>query len=110
MAPQAFPDGTGVFYLAKVSGSSDTIQTLNFADNARRVLREEGIASEMRPALAPDGKSFAVNVPAQDKWNLWLSDLKGNPPIQIASRRALPADARFQPGRRIRLLRRTGRE
>ena len=35
MAPQAFADGTGVFYLAKVSGSSDTIQTLNFADNAQ---------------------------------------------------------------------------
>lgn len=84
MAPQVFPDNAGVFYLAKVSGSSDTIRMLNFADNSKKVLREEGIASEMRPALAPDGKSFAVNIPLQDKWNLWLSDLKGNPPIQIA--------------------------
>lgn len=56
MKPQPLPDGSGVFYLAKVSGSSDQIQILNFSDNTRRVLRDEGIASQMRPALAATGK------------------------------------------------------
>ncbi len=90
MSPQPFPGDAGVFYLAKVSGSSDTIQTLNFGDNSKKVLREEGIASEMRPALAKDGKSYAVNVPFQDRWQLWLADLKGNPPIQIAANARYP--------------------
>ncbi len=89
LEPQPMPNDAGIFYLAKVSGSSDTIQTLNFADNSKKVLREEGIASEMRPALSKDGKNYAVNIPAQDRWQLWLADLKGNPPIQIA------ADARY---------------
>ncbi|CAN5855285.1 hypothetical protein BH20ACI4_BH20ACI4_27710 [soil metagenome] len=84
MAPQTMPDDAGVFYLAKVSGSSDTIAVLNFQDNTKKVLREEGIASEMRPALKPDGTSYAVNIPFQDRWQLWLADLKGNPPVQIS--------------------------
>lgn len=51
MMPQPFPDNSGVFYLAKVSGSSDTIQILKFNDSAKKVVRDEGIASQMRPAL-----------------------------------------------------------
>lgn len=90
MQPQSLPDNSGVFYLAKVSGSSDTIQVLSFKDNSRKILREEGIASEMRPALAADGKSYAVNLPAQDRWQLWLADMRGQPPIQIAANARYP--------------------
>ncbi len=90
MMPQPFPDNSGVFYLAKVSGSSDTIQTLNFKDNAKKVFRDEGIASNMRPALAKDGKNYAVNIPMQDRWQLWLADLRGQLPIQIAANARYP--------------------
>lgn len=90
MQPQALPDNSGVFYLAKVSSSSDTIQTLNFQDNARKVLREEGIASEMRPALAPNGRSYVANIPFQDRWQLWLADMRGQPPVQIAANARYP--------------------
>lgn len=84
MMPQPFPDNSGLFFLAKVSGSSDTIQTLNFRDNAKRIVRDEGIASQMRPALSKDGKNFAVNIPFQDRWQLWVADLGGQLPIQIS--------------------------
>ncbi len=90
MMPQPFPDNSGVFYLAKVSGSSDTIQTLNFKDNAKKVVRDEGIASQMRPAFAKDGKNYAVNIPFQDRWQLWLVDLRGQPPVQIAHNARYP--------------------
>lgn len=84
MMPQAFPDNSGLFYLAKVSASSDTIQTLSFGDNSKKLVRDEGIASNMRPALAKDGRNFAVNTPFQDRWQLWVGDLRGQLPIQIA--------------------------
>ena len=90
MMPQPFPDNSGVFYLAKVSGSSDTVQILNFNDNAKRIARDEGIASQMRPALSKDGKNYAVNVPFQDRWQLWLADLRGQLPIQIAPNARYP--------------------
>jgi len=97
MQPQPLPDDAGVFYLAKASGSSDTIAVLNFGDNSKRVLRDEGIASQMRPALRKDGKSFAVNIPAQDRWQLWLADLKGSPPIQIAANARYPLMPAWSP-------------
>ncbi len=90
MMPQPFPDNSGVFYLAKVSGSSDTIQILNFNDNAKKVVRDEGIASQMRPALSKDGKNYAVNIPFQDRWQLWLADLRGQLPVQIAANARYP--------------------
>ena len=90
MMPQPFPDNSGVFYLAKVSGSSDTIQILKFNDNAKKVVRDEGIASQMRPALSKDGKNYAVNIPFQDRWQLWLADLRGQLPIQIAANARFP--------------------
>ncbi|MBK8151159.1 MAG: CehA/McbA family metallohydrolase [Acidobacteria bacterium] len=85
MKPQPLSDNSGIFYLAKVSGSSDTIKILSYQSNTNRILRDEGIASNMRPALAKDGKSYAVNLPFQDRWQLWLVDLRGQPPIQIAT-------------------------
>jgi TolB protein len=90
MMPQPFPDNSGVFYLAKVSASSDTIQTLTFKDNAKKLVRDEGIASQMRPALAKDGKNYAVNIPFQDRWQLWLGDLRGQLPVQIATNSRYP--------------------
>lgn len=90
LMPQPFPDNSGIFYLAKVSGSSDRIQTLNFNDNTKKVVRDEGIASQMRPRLSKDGKNFAVNIPFQDRWQLWLADLRGQLPIQIASNARFP--------------------
>ncbi len=107
MMPQTFPDNSGIFYLAKVSGSSDTIQILNFKDNAKKVVRDEGIASQMRPSLSKDGKNYAVNIPFQDRWQLWLVDLRGQLPVQIALERTLSANAYNERGWQFCLLRRT---
>lgn len=38
----------------------------------------------MRPSLKPDGRSFVANLPVQDRWQLWLMDVKGGPAIQMA--------------------------
>jgi TolB protein len=81
--PQPLPGDTQLLYLSKV-GSIDSVSILDLKDGSKRVLRAEGIASQLRPALKPDGRSFVANVPVQSHWQLWLSDIKGGPSIQIA--------------------------
>jgi len=88
LQPQPLPGDTGLLYLAKV-GSVDAVSIVDLRDGSKRVLREEGIASQLRPALKPDGRSFVANVPVQSRWQLWLSDIKGGPSVQIAQ------DARY---------------
>ncbi|MDQ4121752.1 MAG: CehA/McbA family metallohydrolase [Acidobacteriota bacterium] len=88
LQPQPLPGDTQLLYLAKV-GSVDAVSIIDLRDNSKRVLREEGIASQLRPALKPDGRSFVANVPVQSRWQLWLNDIKGGPSVQIAQ------DARY---------------
>ena len=83
LAPQPAPDDAQLLYVAKV-GSIDSVSIIDLRDNSKRILHSEGIASQMRSALKPDGRSFVVNLPVEDRWQLWLMDTKGSPAIQIA--------------------------
>lgn len=83
LQPQPLPGDTQLLYVAKV-GSVDAVSLIDLRDGSRRVLREEGIASQLRPALRPGGKSFVANLPAQGNWQLWLMDIKGGPVVQVA--------------------------
>lgn len=82
LQPQPLPGDAQLLYLAK-TGAIDSVSTIDLRDGTKRALREEGIASQMRPALKPDGRSFVANLPVQDRWQLWLMDIKGGPSIQI---------------------------
>ena len=96
LQPQPLPDDAQLLYVAKV-GSIDSVSILDLRDNSKRVLHSEGIASQMRPALKPDGRSFAVNLPVQDRWQLWVMDTKGSPAIQIARNAKYPLMPTWSP-------------
>jgi TolB protein len=96
LRPQPLPGDAQLLYVSKV-GSVDTVSLLDLRDNSRRVYREEGIASQLRPALKPDGRSFVANVPAQSRWQLWLTDIKGGPPVQVAHGARYPLTPAFGP-------------
>jgi TolB protein len=83
LRPLPLPDNTQVLYVSKGQGS-DKLTVLRLSDNQRRVLAEHPIASQMRPALHPDGRSLVVGLPNPDAWDLWLLDVNGGPPIRIA--------------------------
>jgi TolB protein len=85
LRPQPLPGDREVVFVAKGNGS-DRLSVLNLTDNKRRVLAEYPIASQMRPALHPDGRSIVVGFPnADDDWDLWLVDVNGGPAIRITS-------------------------
>lgn len=89
LRPQPMADD-GILFLAKGQGT-DTVTVVNGKDKARRVLVDAPIASQMRPALHPDGRSLVVGVPGEDGYALWLYDVKGGPAIHLTSgRRGLP--------------------
>ncbi len=96
LAPQPAPDDAQLLYISKV-GSIDSVAVVNLSDNSKRILHSEGIASQMRFALKPDGRSFVVNLPIQDRWQLWLMDTKGSPPIQIARNAQYPLMPAWSP-------------
>ncbi len=58
LQPQPLPDDTQLLYVAKV-GSIDSVLLVDLRDNSKRILHSEGIASQMRTALKPDGRSFS---------------------------------------------------
>ena len=76
--------GGSLAFVSKGQGS-DKIAVLNPADKSRRVLAEYPIASQMRPALHPDGRTLVVNFPNPDDWDLWLLDTAGGPAIRIVA-------------------------
>lgn len=94
--PQPLPNDSQLLYLSKV-GSIDSASILDLKDGSKRVLRAEGIASQLRPALKPDGRSFVANVPVQSHWQLWLSDIKGGPSVQIAREVRYPLMPAWSP-------------
>jgi TolB protein len=65
--PQPLPGDNQLLYLSKV-GSLDYVSIIDLRDGSKRNLHEEGIASQLRPSLKPDGRSFIANVPVQDRW------------------------------------------
>ncbi|MBA2501768.1 MAG: CehA/McbA family metallohydrolase [Pyrinomonadaceae bacterium] len=96
LQPQPLPGDAQLLYVAKV-GAIDSITIIDLRDNSRRVLREEGIASQLRPALKPDGRSLVANLPAQDRWQLWLMDTKGGVPVQVAHSALYPLTPAWSP-------------
>lgn len=83
LRPLPLPGDSQVIYVGKGQGS-DRLAVLSLPDKQRRVLAEYPIASQMRPALHPDGKTIAAGFPNPDAWDLWLVDVAGGPPIRIA--------------------------
>ncbi len=77
-------DGSRVAFVNKAQGS-DKLVVLDTVDRSRRVLDEHPIASQMRPALHPDGRTLVVGMPNPDAWDLWLLDVSGGPSIRIAA-------------------------
>ncbi len=89
--PQPLPGGS-LAYMAKGRSSPDSV-VIRSPDGAETTLRAESIASQARPAAAPDGMSLAVNWPAGDGgdgYRLMLLDSAGGDAIELASARGLP--------------------
>jgi TolB protein len=79
LRPLPLPDGRHVVFLTKQRGGADTVSLLDLAAGKARVLSHQWIASLLRPALSPDGKRLALNLPdaasTADLWRLWVFDL-----------------------------------
>ena len=82
LRPLPLPGGHEVVFVAKGQGL-DRLTVLDRSTGQRRVLAEHPIASQMRPALHPDGRSVVVGMPSPDAWDLWLVDVGGGPPIRV---------------------------
>jgi TolB protein len=76
-------------YVSKVRGS-DSISILDSRSGTTRALVEEPIASQMRPAVHPDGRRLAAPLPGPDSYELWLLDIAGEPRIRVAKGEGLP--------------------
>lgn len=72
MRPQPLSGGSGFLVLAKRGGDRVELRT---GDGARPLV-SGSIASMARPALHPDERSFALNWPGPDRWELRLHDLE----------------------------------
>ncbi|MDP8914380.1 MAG: hypothetical protein M3N39_12510, partial [Pseudomonadota bacterium] len=84
LQPQQLGTTDELVFVWKASSSSDNVAVLNLRDGKQRVLREEGVASQMRASASPSGGAIAVTVPLQDRLQLLLLDAKGGPPIRLA--------------------------
>lgn len=85
LRPQPLPDDAQLLFVRKQS-PRDSVVLLDLTSHTERVLKTEGLASQMRPALRPDGRSAAVPLPARDGaagWDIWLMDLAGGPMIHL---------------------------
>ena len=77
-----------VFVTKRQNG--DTVSIFDRRAGEERVLVSESIASQMRPALHPNGKSLVVPLPGPESWALWLMDLAGGPSIRVTPGKGLP--------------------
>ncbi|CAN5877778.1 hypothetical protein BH23GEM9_BH23GEM9_08410 [soil metagenome] len=74
LRPQPHPDGGRLVYLHK-AGYADEVRVRD-ADGQEHMLIADGLLSQTRPALSPDGHIVAVNRPTQDgTWTLVLIEL-----------------------------------
>ncbi len=84
LRPLPLPDGKHVVFLTKQRAGADTVSLLTLGDGSQRVLLRESIGSLLRPALSPDGRRLALNLPdaasRKDAWRLWLYDLVNEKP------------------------------
>jgi len=80
LRPLPLPDGRHVVFLTKQRSGADTVSLLDLSDGSQQVLLRESIGSLLRPALSPDGRRLALNLPdpasLTDSWRLWVYDLQ----------------------------------
>lgn len=87
MRPQPLAGGAGFLVLAKRGGDRVELRT---AEGARPLV-SGSIASMARPALHPGGRSFALNWPGPDGWELRLHDLaRPGAPVRLFAGDAPP--------------------
>jgi TolB protein len=116
LRPQPHPDGEHIVYLHK-AGYGDDVRVHRVVDGTERTLLADGLLSQARPALSPDGRNLAVNRPTDDgTWKLMLVEL-ANPSHPVTLAAGLPltpawsADGRWvyfvesDAGRTMRLRR-----
>ena len=89
LRPQPLAGDAEIAFVAKGQGM-DKVIVLNLASKERRVLTEQPIASQMRPAVHPSGRSLIVNLPSPSAWELWMFDTAGGPAIRIGAEGGKP--------------------
>ena len=89
LAPVPLAGDTAIAYVSKGQGP-DAVTVLSLPEKTRRVVTESAIASQMRPAVHPDGRSLVVGLPNADAWDLWLVDVNGGSAIRVAQGGGMP--------------------
>ena len=74
----------GLVYVAKVSGSSDTVATLAFDGGTTTTLRREGLSPQLRLSASPDGRSFALTPLHGDRTQLLVSGAGGGETLRLS--------------------------
>lgn len=91
LRPLPLPDGKHVVFLTKQRTGADTVSLLDLGDGSQQVLLRESIGSLLRPALSPDGRRLALNLPdaasLTESWRLWVYDLQLPAPPGTVDRR-----------------------
>jgi TolB protein len=85
MRPQPLPDGKSLVYLHKTRPGLDQVRLLDTATGTFTVLHTGPILSQTRPALSPDGRVLALNLPhpGLDTYHLAFQDLEKPHFIQV---------------------------
>lgn len=97
LRPLPVPGANELVYVAKVN-PRDSVVVLNLASGAKRVLKEDGLMTQTRPAIKPNGKALAVPLPGPDGvWDLWLIDITGGPMIHLTRGNGLPLTPAWSP-------------
>jgi Tol biopolymer transport system component len=97
LRPLPVPRRNELVYVAKVN-PRDSVVVLNLSNGSRRVLKEDGLMTQTRPAIKPDGHALAVPLPGTDGvWDLWLMDIAGGPLIHLTRGNGLPLTPAWSP-------------
>jgi TolB protein len=90
--PIPHPDGDRLVYLSKSRGGGDQVRVRRLSTGDERVIFRGSILSQLQPALSPDGRTIALNVPDQrGGWELRTVDLaQPGLTILLTSGRGLP--------------------
>jgi TolB protein len=96
LRPQPHPDGEHIVYLHK-AGYADEVRVHRTSDATDRTLLADGLLSQTRPALSPDGRVVALNRPTHDgTWHLVLVEL-ANPSHPVTLATGLPLTPAWSP-------------
>jgi TolB protein len=96
LRPQPHPDGEHIVYLHK-AGYGDEVRVHRVSDGSDRTLLADGLLTQTRPALSPDGRNVAINRPTHDgTWALMLVEL-ANPSHPVTLLTGLPSRRRGAP-------------